>query len=69
MYFDRNISENKDGKKNEGSYLSCVTNGEFYFSKQQKLKLFQKQFRQIEVLYQQGIVKKTFASIEEQETF
>ena len=31
MYFDRNISENKDGKKNEGSYLSCVANGEFYF--------------------------------------
>ena len=31
MYFDRNISENKYGKKNEGSYLSCVTNGEFYF--------------------------------------
>ena len=33
MYFDRNISENKDGKENEGSYLSCVTNGEFYFRK------------------------------------
>ena len=32
MYFDSNISENKYGKKNEGSYLSCVTNGEFYFS-------------------------------------
>ena len=32
MYFDWNISENEDGKKNEGSYLSCVTNGEFYFS-------------------------------------
>ena len=32
MYFGRNISENEDGKKNEGSYLSCVTNGEFYFS-------------------------------------
>ena len=32
MHFDRNISENKNGKKNEGSYLSCVTNGEFYFS-------------------------------------
>ena len=32
--FDRNISENKDGKKNEGSYLCCVTNGEFYFSLQ-----------------------------------
>ena len=31
MYFDRNISENKDGKKNEGSYLSCVMNVEFYF--------------------------------------
>ena len=31
MYFDRNISENEDGKKNEGSYLPCVTNGEFYF--------------------------------------
>ena len=55
MYFDRNISENKEGKTNEGSYLSCVMNSEFYFSKQQKLKLFQKQFRQIEVLYQQGI--------------
>ena len=32
MYFDSNISENKDGKKSEGSYLSCVTNGEFYFN-------------------------------------
>ena len=32
MYFDRNISENKDGKKKEGSYLSCVTNDEFYFT-------------------------------------
>ena len=31
MYFDRNISESKDGKKNEDRYLSCVTNGEFYF--------------------------------------
>ena len=31
MYFTRKISENKDGKKSEGSYLSCVTNGEFYF--------------------------------------
>ena len=31
MYFDRNISENKDGKKIEGSYLSCVSNSEFYF--------------------------------------
>ena len=29
--FDTNISENKDGKKTEGSYLSCVTNREFYF--------------------------------------
>ena len=28
MYFDRNISENMYGKNNEGSYLSCVTNGE-----------------------------------------
>ena len=27
MYFDRNISENKDDKKNEGSFLSFVTNG------------------------------------------
>ena len=26
MYFDRNISKNKYGKKSEGSYLSCVTN-------------------------------------------
>ena len=26
------ISETKDGKKNKDSYLSCVTNGEFYFS-------------------------------------
>ena len=26
------ISENKDGKKSEGSYLSCVTNGELYFT-------------------------------------
>ena len=24
MYFDRNISENKDGKKNKGSYLFRV---------------------------------------------
>ena len=32
MYFYRNIIENKDGKKSEGSYLSCVRNGEFYFS-------------------------------------
>ena len=32
MYFDRNISENKVGKKNEGSYLSCVMNCELYFS-------------------------------------
>ena len=32
MYFDRNISENKDGKITEVSYLSCVRNGEFYFS-------------------------------------
>ena len=33
MYFDRNMSENKDGKKkNEGHYLSCVRNGEFYFT-------------------------------------
>ena len=31
MYSDRNISENKVGNKNEGSYWSCVTNGEFYF--------------------------------------
>ena len=31
MYFDRNISENKQGKQNENSYLSCVRNGEFYF--------------------------------------
>ena len=30
MYFDRNISENKDGKKKGVSYLSCVANGEFY---------------------------------------
>ena len=30
MYYDRNISENKDGKKSEGSCLFCVTNGEFY---------------------------------------
>ena len=32
MYFDRNISENKVGKNNEGSYLSCVMNCELYFS-------------------------------------
>ena len=31
IYFDRNISENKDGKKNEGSYLSFVTNSLIYF--------------------------------------
>jgi len=31
MYFYRNISENKYGS--EGSYLSCVTKGEFYFSR------------------------------------
>ena len=29
MYFDTNISENKNGKKNEGSYLSFVINGFF----------------------------------------
>ena len=34
LYFDRNISENKDCKKEKGSYLSGVTNGELYFSKQ-----------------------------------
>ena len=50
-----------------GSYLSCVTNGEFYFSKQQKLKLFQKQFRQIEVcIVSTGNLLKTFEAIEEQ---
>ena len=32
IYFDRNISENKDGWKNEGSYWSCVTNGEFHYN-------------------------------------
>ena len=32
MYFNRNISESKDGNKSEWSYLSCVTNGEFHFS-------------------------------------
>ena len=32
MYFDGNISENKYGKKSEGSYLSSVKNGEFYFT-------------------------------------
>ena len=32
MYFDINISEDKDGKKIEGSFLSCVTKGEFYFN-------------------------------------
>ena len=31
MSFDWNISENKDGKKIEGSYWSCVTNSEFHF--------------------------------------
>ena len=31
MYFDRNISENKDGKKIEGSYWSCVTYSEFHY--------------------------------------
>ena len=31
MYYDRNIRENKDGKKNKGSYLSCVMNDEFHF--------------------------------------
>ena len=30
MYFDTNISENKNGKKIEGSYWSGVTNDEFY---------------------------------------
>ena len=29
MYFDRNISE-------KGSYLSCVTNGEFHFSQKEE---------------------------------
>ena len=37
MYFDRNISEYKYGKKSEGSYLSCVTNGEFYFNRKLKI--------------------------------
>ena len=37
MYFDRNISKNKDGKKNEGSYWSCVTNGEFHFNPRKDL--------------------------------
>ena len=32
MCFEKNVSENKDGKTNEDSYLSCVTNGEFYFT-------------------------------------
>ena len=33
MYFDRNISENKDGKKMRAVHnLSCVTNGEFHFN-------------------------------------
>ena len=25
LFLDRNIREHEDGKKNEGSYLSCVT--------------------------------------------
>ena len=36
MHFDRNISENKDGKKNWGYLLfivSCITNREFCCSK------------------------------------
>ena len=35
MYFDRNIDLSEKirmAKKNEGSYLSCVTNGEFHFT-------------------------------------
>ena len=32
MWLRRNISENK----NEGSYLSCVTNGEYYFKDHSK---------------------------------
>ena len=31
-YLDDRICENKYGKINEGIYLSCVTNSEFYFS-------------------------------------
>ena len=42
MYFERNISENKDGKKNEGSYLSCVRNGEFYFNASAVLCVYKK---------------------------
>ena len=37
MFFDRNISENKYGKKSEGSYLSCVSIYELYFSKNASL--------------------------------
>ena len=32
MSFDRDIIENKDGKKIEDSYWSCVTNSEFHFT-------------------------------------
>jgi hypothetical protein len=40
MYFDRNISENKNDKKIEGSYWSCVTNGEFHFTSQIELEIW-----------------------------
>ena len=31
MYFDRNVSEDKDGKKMTAVICLCVTNIEFYF--------------------------------------
>ena len=40
MYFDRNISENQDDKKNEGSYLSWIPNDEFYFRDSDELSKF-----------------------------
>ena len=35
MYFARNISENKDGKKMRAVIRSCVKNGEFHFNQVQ----------------------------------
>ena len=40
IYFDRNITENKEWQKNEGSHLSCVTNCEFIFSNVSTYKSF-----------------------------
>ena len=44
LYSDRDISENNYDKNNEGSYLSFVTNGEFYFNKKGSHFLFNKHY-------------------------